>query len=503
MRPDSLRGALAGALCAAAAAAQLPNPFKVVVSEVSWGDLDGVEIVNHGAASADLTNHVVKWNDGAVAVSAPLGVVLGPGEFLLVTEPGPAPAEAPAYVPRVVALPPLATAAQGFAVALVDGAGAVVDEVLVGPIGPGFTPAPFGEGSFLGTLARAATVSPFGAVGAERFAGLDGNVASDWTIQSNRSFGLPNRSSGVRGVDLAPPLPVRINEIVAEPTGYVEIALEGGAAVDLHDCYLLAQGDDSAPTLIRPWPSATLLTSPALLRHAVVGDGPAPAGVNPSAPYADLTALGYDLPFAGGRATVALYDPQGRLLDMVRVAAPNTDFVVNGRRVPAAATDFRGAVRRAPGQVVARRDGSDSDTANDWGVAAASGLGYVGPQPTLASAFLFDVEARFEEFGAGGVLLALRGIPAWSGDRYSLMFSFQRTQGTGPFLGLGTDALQNWLAAFQVPPLSGPLDADASAYYFAPPGTLPSGFGLDARVVVDDGQFFYLRDLGPVVAFDT
>ena len=52
----------------------------VPITEVSWGDPDGLEIANFTGVTQDLTNWTVEWDDGSTSTSSPLGVILPAGD---------------------------------------------------------------------------------------------------------------------------------------------------------------------------------------------------------------------------------------------------------------------------------------------------------------------------------------------------------------------------------------------------------------------------------------
>jgi hypothetical protein len=86
-----------------------PSFTKVMITEVTWGNPDGLEITNFDTQSSDLAAWTVRWDDGTTQVSASLGVTIAPGGTILIKEPSGSFPEAPASVPVLSILPNLST----------------------------------------------------------------------------------------------------------------------------------------------------------------------------------------------------------------------------------------------------------------------------------------------------------------------------------------------------------------------------------------------------------
>ena len=86
----------------------------------------------------------------------------------------------------------------------------------------------------------------------------------------------------------------------------------------------------------------------------------------------------------------------------------------------------------------------------------------------------------------GGLTMIInsdRGV--YAGYRFSTIFGIGHNFGRGPFFGLGTDALRNYLLVGSLAPFAGILDADGSARIDIEPGVL-SGLMTDNIVVLQD-----------------
>lgn len=463
---------------------------KVMLTEVSWGDPDGCELTNFSASAVDLTGWQVLWHDGTLRTSSALNVMIASGESIVVREAGTAIiAEAPAGTQILTSLPTISTTSAAHNVALRDAVGAIVDEVRVSSTTGTSTVPPLG-GLFRGLAVRSSLSGTSGAVGVERIWGLDSDGGTDWTEQPNRSFGLESRSSGPRGADPVPVPAVRINETDDSPD-YVELYNAGSASVNVTGWYfLMSAGQEQAHVRISPFPASTVLGPGAFV---VIGDSTAvPAELPAGGAYVNVGAavLGsQNIPWITDEYDCALYDVHGRLVDLMRTTLETGIVVHNHPRAPAGPLDFTGAAGRAGGggaDAIGRSaTGADTGTGADFrpvfvrtlgsantGFAAGPGLGSV-------------LDVRIHEGRGDGLTILWNAGPAAAGGRYSFFTSAGHLNGLGPFLGLGPEALQNWLLILGVPPFSGFLDAQGSARLDLPPVSLPPGADADCLFIVE------------------
>jgi hypothetical protein len=90
---------------------------------------------------------------------------------------------------------------------------------------------------------------------------------------------------------------------------------------------------------------------------------------------------------------------------------------------------------------------------------------------------LFDVRANDGQ--GGGIAMILNAGSSMAGKKWSILISAQAPDyGRGPLMGLGWDALNNWVALYNDPFLSGTLDADGSGRFDYPSGLVPAGSRL-------------------------
>jgi hypothetical protein len=473
-----------GLVMTSASAQQPPDPFKVMITEVSWDEPDGLELTNFDSVPVDLSGWRVLWHDAVGPTSSSsLNVVLGPGQSLVVLEENPAPAlEIPAGVPVVTALPVLSTTSEAFVVAVLDPMGVMVDEVVITDTA-GNSPAGASP-SFRG-WARRGQLFPSRSV--ERIWGLDSDGGRDWTEETNRGFGLESRSSGARnGSDPIQVQPVWINEIDTSPD-YVELVNRSGSPLDIVGWYFLVSEAQGAPLrMVTPWPTAFVLGHN---EYVVIGDGSSPPNelpVTPPAPvpYIQLTA-GANLSLGSAELTLGLFDRLGRLVDLVRTTREASTLVHNHPRVPSWPLDFLGAAPRllAGDRSFGRANTMvDTNTGGDWRALNARTMGsgnafFVG-EPGHQD--VYDV--RVNE-GVGDGLTAILNAGVVSANHgYSFFLSQGHLNGEGPFFGLGSDALLNWIALRLVPPFSGTLDGLGSARFDFPAGT--PGLQFDCVFIV-------------------
>ncbi|MAG58104.1 MAG: hypothetical protein CMJ83_17600 [Planctomycetes bacterium] len=459
-----------------------PDPFKVMITEVSWNEPDGLELTNFGPTAQDLSGWCVLWRDASgLHGSLPINVVIGAGESILIVEANPASTpEVPPTVPILERLPVLSTTSEGFAVAVLDDQGTLVDDVAITDT-LGFPVTPISAG-FRGSARRGQL---FPSRSLERIWGLDSDGGTDWTEEVERSFGLESRSSGARsGTDPIQVQPVWINEIDTSPD-YVELVNRSGSSLDIVDWYFLVSDAQGAPLRkVAPWPSSFVLTSGA---YVVVGDGASPPPEKPATvPYVVLPPAGL-LGLSSDELTIGLYDRLGRLVDLLRTIQEATTVVHNHPRAPSWPEDFHGAVPRllAGDRAFGRTSATmDTNTGGDWRAVNARSMGmpnggFVGA-PGHADAY----DVRLNEASGNGITAILNAGVVSANHRYSLLFSLGHLDGQGPFFGLGGEAFLNWIVILSIPPLSGSLDELGSARFDFSPGTAPSGFEMDCMFLV-------------------
>ncbi len=487
--------------CAAGiAGAQAPDFRRIMITEVSWSEPQGIEITNFAASPIDLTAWSVVWITGLGIPPFPsvtLDGVIQSGETILVTEISPvAIPEAPPTTRILPLLPTMSAYTTAITFGLRNAANAYVDEVRVSATGGSSGLSGFPGSGFRGVAARTLPL----AVSVERIWGLDSDAGRDWTEEVVRSFGLENRSSGARGTDTLAEPQIRITEIDDSPD-FVELYNNGNTGVDLRDFLLLASWTQGAPpSRILPFPSSVSLAAGSSI---VIGDtaaGPAelPAGV----PYVNLSAIGgSNLPFVGTEFSLGLYDNLGRLLDLVRVTGDDDGVVHNHPRAPAHWSAFTGSAPRQ-GSVGAGSLGraklvttfSDTDKGSDWRALFTRSMGAYVPA-WVGSPGLGDVlDVRLNETGMGdGMTIIINAGAATSGFRYSFFFSLGHLEGTGPFFGLGPEALENWIGVLASPPFTGTLDLRGSARVDLASGSLPPGIQFDCIFILQTPSGAYDR----------
>lgn len=481
-------------------AAQPPLAEKPMITEVCPYETEAVEIANFSPVPADLTAHVVKWRFGGTTyTSSPLGVVLAPGQIVVVRDGngGGPNLGIPGHVGQYLLLPPITVPfGVSVSVALVDGAGVVVDEVQVRGLAAGSVSAGSLGGGFRG-LADLGQVAS-GPTSTERIWGLDSDGARDWCQAVRPTVGLENTASGTRAGDLLPLRRVVINEVDARQTTVlnqyhtIEIQNRELFMVDLRDWSLLVSGaQGGVPARIRPWASTTLIPSGAfvvLMSSTVLGLPP--AEMPGTAFYYPLSPSTGTLPLGGGHEySIALYDEFGRLADLVRSTARGTEVVHNHPRAPSAWDDFRGAARRtALGAGIGRTPGaSDTDTGADWRPTLVRSMGLPNTQFADGPGDGAAPDVRLYETGEGdGMTLVVNAGMPLAGANYYLLFSLVRSDGAGPVAGLALDSLSNfatWTLS-GIPPLRATLDSEGSCRFDIPRASLPPGLRTDNIVLI-------------------
>lgn len=487
-RTDFRNAFLAFAVLAAAAAAQAPDFRRIMITEVSWADPQGVEITNFSTSAIGLTGWNLSWRvsptSTASAGSVPLAGTIQPGESIVVTEVSPAPIpEAPAGTQILPLMPAMSWFGYEINFGLSDPANAYRDVVHVSATSGTSAALTFPGATFRGLALHVSAAS----VGAERIWGLDSDGGRDWTEENVRSFGLENRTAGPRGTDPVTEPRILFTEIDDSPD-YLELFNNGPAAVDLRDFLILAIADQgAAPVRVVPFPASFVLASGGYL---VIGDtATVPAEKPAGVPY---VVVGVNLPTHWEECSLALYDNLGRLLDLVRVTGDDDEVVHNHPRAPAAWNAFTGAAPRqggiGGGSFGRERVGStfvDTDRGSDWRALFLRSMGSYNAMWVGAPGLGDVLDVRIHETSAGeGLTIILNGGSAAAGFLYSYFFSLGHASGTGPFYGLGQDAITNWLIVLATPPFSGVLDGRGSARVDLPSGALPPGVDVDCIFIL-------------------
>ena len=454
------------------------NFRKVMVTEVSWGEPDCVELANFSLAMVDISGWKAHWEmPGIEYIGSPLpaGTVLAPGECIVLKENGGwfAPAlSTPAGTQSALHFPSISSNDEAFWVTLRDANGNRVDEVLISDTS-GSYPAAY-TGSFFGLARR----GPGGSGSVERIWGLDSNQGDDWTEQQGHTMGRENTSSGPRGdmyIWFAHP-DVRINEIAPDGSDdFIEIHNPTAYNLSLSGWFFYASSSQaSTHTIIIPFPGDAVL-GPG--EYAIIGDASAPLFTLPSG--VRYYRSPQNIPFGSGELECALYTSGGHLVDIVRTTGAQNRLVHNAPRAPSHWADFTGAARRygqSPGSTGIARDslGSDSNSGSDWRPVYAHTLGYTNSNFATASLDLgdpFDVRINDACLG-GGLQVIVNAGTAHAFDYYNFLLSFENNQGTGSFLGLGADALDIYYS-LQVFFATLVLDANGSARIDLPVAPLP------------------------------
>ncbi len=458
-----------------------PEHQKVMITEVSTGNPDGVEITNFTSATVSLSSWTVVWKDGTTQTSAPLNVAIAPGEIIVVKEPGGTLTETPANAQVLSLLPSIGSTTGDVAVALVNNNGIVIDEVHLESAAGAYAEGSLG-GKFRGIVYNELTNA--GEVNAERIWGLDSNSGGDWTTGRPRSLGLENVGSGLRGSDPIGMSSVRINEIDDNPD-YIELyrpsSLVSLFPTNLQGWYLLmSQAQGIAQTKVAPFPAIRTIPSNS---YVVLGDSATlPPEMSTTSNYVNVAALGFNLPFIGEEFSCGLYDSYGRCVDLVRSTGASHPIPHNAPRAPAHWTAFTGAAVRstlASGAIGRNTTSVDHNTGDDFraeGTRTMGTVNLVSFTPTTVQ----GIDARLHETAVpGGMTIILNAGVDHAGEKWTYAFSLGHAQGTGPVFGLGLDAINNWYFTITTPGLFGVLDTMGSARLDFPPGTLPPGIDTD------------------------
>ena len=474
---------------------------RVMLTEVSTGNPDGVEITNFASSPVNLDGWRVNWVQGLNVrrTSAPLNVTLSPGEVIVVCEVQGASqiSEAPPGTRIIEAFASIPTTSHSVLVYLQDSNQQDIDIFHVADRQGNFA---IGVPSFRGLVMRDLLPGPFHTEHFERIWGLDSDAADDWTAQRDRSFGLENRNSGPRSPDTSPEAEIIINEIDPSPA-YVELKNASSNAVDLQGFSILYSPRQLAPIRrIEPFPNRLVLPPGG---YVVIGSSATPpAELAPAASYVQVSGAAGTLSLATTEFTLGLYDDLGQCLDIVRTAKPGTKFVHNEPRLPCPWEAFVGAASyqaRGAG-AVGRAATTDSDRGTDWAAVWTRTMGSSNGGFSTTSMSRGDrIDVRVNEGRDNGITVIINGGPGAAGMTQHLFLSLAHSRGTGPFFGLGSDALFNWALTYGLAPFMSTLDAEGSARWDFPPRSIPAGTVSD--------YIFYIEGPGtlrltPIVTYD-
>jgi hypothetical protein len=237
----------------------------------------------------------------------------------------------------------------------------------------------------------------------------------------------------------------------------------------------------------------------------------APAEKPGAVGYVNLSALngGLVLPFSNGEYSLALHDQYGRPVDAVRSTGHDDTVAHNHPRSLTPWSAFQGGARRLPtGAVSIGRNGSssDTDTVSDW-------YGYLtrtmGTSNTTGGGLTAipngerGLDVRLNATGLGqGMTVILNAGHDRAGYSWTFGFDVGHYEGQGPLLGLGPNALTNYLITSVTPPFFGTLDNWGSARFDFPPGSAPAGIQADTIFFLFNPQGALIL-YTPILEFDT
>lgn len=485
------------------------NPHeRLMITEISWGNRDGLEITNFTKNPIDLTGWTVRWRDTNQVDSQPLDTVIDTGEIIIVRETGTF--TAPPGVQDLIRFPALSTTSQAFTVTLFDPNGIVADEVGV-TSDTGAPPTVFFGRRFEGTARRGVVTGVTGFPSVERTWGMDSENGGDWTEQLSFSFGLENLGSGLRTAFSGLSVPeVRISEIDPGASDYVELFNAEVSPTNLEGWFLLlsaGQGQDHVQVF--PFPSRFLLPAGGFV---VIGDGAPPAELPAGATYVDVSStllggqnLGLSLT---NEYSLGLYTEDGDLVDLVRATRAGGVTVHNHPRTPSQPFDFRGAVFRisTADSMIARLDPTgDSDQGTDWAPTLVRTMGSPNTGFAAPVGAPGPMDVRLNQTGLGqGLTMLLNAGPQFAFRNYQVFFSGVHSNGVGPFFGLGADAAAIAEVVFGVSPFAGTLNSQGAARILdVPPGAAAPGLGTDNVVFLFDPLTFQVIGQTQVLEFDT
>lgn len=451
-----------------------PAIGRLLITEVTWDQPDGVELTWFGASGVNLSGWTLEWNQNTPNVAS-LSGFLNSGEPIIVSELGGGPFPgAPQNAHHLEAFGPIGTSSQAFEVILRSPTGLLVDAVRIDGAAQ-LSPAPEG-GPFRGLARRGVTDR-----GMERIWGLDSNSGADWTAETKLSMGRENRNTGNRGTDPISVPRILINEINPNPDHVELVRANTNAAIDLRNWYFLASARNGSPiSVIRPWRSQHEFVG----SFEVVGEGAPPMEMPQGTVYTNVTALGENFPMTGDEFSLALYDSHGRLVDLVRTMGEDFTIGHNHPRLPAPRAAFRGfAPRTTLGARGLGRTGSVAQAQAHGGAWRPIGTRSLGTFNSV-NWFFGDagtnelIDARIHMDGNGDLTCIVRADRSLASQNWGFVVSSGHLNGTGPFFGLGEDALTNFVAFGMQAPFTGPLDGRHSAR-FDLAGPIPVGIDLD------------------------
>lgn len=479
-----------------------PESAKVMITEIALSEPQAVELTNYGTTPVSLLGWDILWNartpGGPIlaptiraSISVLSVVTLQPGERVTLTEPGAGLPPAPPGSSVLPRFPNLQVPTLGVSVALRNRAGGIVDEVRIADQNGTFTPRSLG-GLFRGAVDR----DPAGAGThevAQRIEGLDSNSGGDWTIGSERAFGLRNAATGFRGSDPLPKNAVIFDEIDAA-NGYVElhaVDIVDPDGVDLRGWSFLRharQGQSGVRSVIGGL--GERLVSGA--RRIVVGRSVSPPAELPgTVSYYTGSDVAPALTFSGREFSLALYDHHGRLIELVRTSGDDDLVAHNEPRAPSSWNDFTGVVQRAgpSTDIFGRRLAvTDTNTGVDFRATTTRQMGvnniFTGifpPDPIMRGV---DVRLDAAPPVGGGLTIIVAAGPERAGERWSFFWDLGHFFGQGPLFGLGPNAINNYLLTGLTPPFSGFLDASGTGRLDLPAGSVPPGAALDTIFVL-------------------
>ncbi len=456
------------------------NFLTVKISEVSWGEPDAVEITNFSNNNYSINGWTLSFRIQGQAdiVSAPIYTIIPPKGSLYVRETSatpdpPLPLNQPTFIGFAQNLN---LSNQAFCVVLKSEFGWPIDEVNV--TDPAGSSSVTSFSGFLGHARRGTVATSLTAGSVERIWGIDSERGSDWTEEAVSSFGYENRNSGPRGTDPVALEDIWINEVAVGSETYIEL-YRSGTPVDVADWFLLVSNvhDGSITSHGFPFtPTPLGGTTP----YFVLGTSASPPAELPGGiSYFQIGDPG----LGAADFTIGVYDTLGRCRELLRATGRGTELVHNEPRLPGHSSLFLGAARRAPGasDVLGRiglaRNGASFAAfgTRTMGLANGAPAGFVGHGDPL------DVRLNDGPLHNWGLHFIAQGPTTWQGYTYSIAPSFAHSNGLGPILGLGADALPNFLAFYGVPPITGVFDATGSARFDFDAYTF--GFGVDMDII--------------------
>lgn len=478
---------------------------SIMITEVTWGNPDGIEITNFSNTTIDLTGYVALWGSPtAPLVSNPIGVMLAPGQTLVMQELNASRSfpEVPSTVTYLTTAwaTSIPTTSGAFSVALQDPDGVIIDEVRIEST-TGTPPSAFGR-RFTGSVARG-VISSVVSGGIERLWGYDTDRASDWTEQRQTSMGLINRSSGPRGSGASAQTPnVQITEVDDNPD-FVEVRNLSGGPVNLSGWWIA----ESSSRLTNASVLYNVARFPSDLpdiqngEFIILGETTtAPSEMPAGTPYVDVNG---SFGFAGNGLTIGLYNERGDLISLVASSDNDAVNVHNNPRLPGPLDAFAGAALTSTGEARIAKTGN-LDNGASWRSSVTRSMGLAntvangaGGQAGLGG----TTDVRFSENGSGsGSLTLIIDSDNVNAANYQLLLSFTNSGGRGQFLGLGIDAFSVLSTTLGVPPFAGPLDPEGSFRIDFSSAAVSPGITLDLVVAIT-GTTGQILDVTPVFQY--